>query len=103
MKKIVKYVDTEMNGMAAKKFNAVDSLVLSQLSYVHFDQMVAPLSRGSKTVRLADLLRAEMRFAFHRFLNSTLYDDACRTMQKLFSRSARTPVCAQNAYTRRTL
>lgn len=60
MKNIIGYVESEMSDMAEKKFNAVDSLVLSQLSYVHFEEMVPGLSSSSKSVRIADLLRAEM-------------------------------------------
>jgi hypothetical protein len=69
MKNIIRYVETEMNSFAARKFNAVDSLVLSQLSYVHFEEMVPGLSRGSKPVRIGDLLKAEMFGSMFRWLN----------------------------------
>ena len=59
MKNIIGYVETEMSTLAAKKFNAVDSLVLSQLSYMRFEDIVPPLSRASKPVRIGNLLRAE--------------------------------------------
>jgi len=71
VKNIIGYVETEMNTMAEKKFNAVDSLVFSQLSYVHLEGMVPGLSRSSKPVRVADLLRAEKFSAmFHELLLS---------------------------------
>ncbi len=59
MKNIIGYVETEMKPFKEKPFCAVDSLVLAQLSYVRFEQLVPTLSRWSKPVRFADLLCAE--------------------------------------------
>lgn len=60
MRNIINYVETEMNSLTEKGFNPVDSLVLSQLSYVCFERVVPALSRGSKPVRIRNLLKAEM-------------------------------------------
>ena len=70
MKNIINYVETEMRTMAEKKFNAVDSLVLSQLSYVRLEGMVPALSRWSKPVHMGDLLRAERFGAMFRGHNA---------------------------------
>lgn len=60
MDNIIGYVENNMQGMAQKPFNAVDSLVLSKVSYMRFERMVPPLSPRGAPVRMADLLRAEM-------------------------------------------
>ncbi len=56
---IVDYVENQMAGLAEKPFNPVDSLVLSQLSYVYFTSLIPGLARNAEPVRIGDLLRAE--------------------------------------------
>ena len=60
MSNIIDYVENEMNRFEIKKFNAVDSLVLSQFSYVHFEQAVPDFDDNNPPVRIKDLLHAEM-------------------------------------------
>jgi Protein of unknown function (DUF2974). len=59
MENIITYAQTNMQPMTANKFNAVDSLILSKLCYLHFERIVPALS-GKPPVRLAALLRAEL-------------------------------------------
>jgi hypothetical protein len=60
MENIIEYVEKNMQGMAAKGFNAVDSLVLSKLAYVRFEHIVPSLAERASAVRIGELLRAEM-------------------------------------------
>jgi len=59
MKNIIDYVKNEMSSFETKEFKAVDSLVLSQFSYIYFDGLVPGFSNESSPVRLGDLLKAE--------------------------------------------
>ena len=59
MKNIIDYVKHEMSGFETKNFKAVDSLVLSQFSYIYFDGLVPGFSNELSPVRIGDLLKAE--------------------------------------------
>lgn len=59
MKNIIEYAETELRSFAEKPFGPVDSLILSQFSYIDFEGIVPGLSAGSKSVRIADCLKAE--------------------------------------------
>lgn len=59
MKNIIDYVKNEMSSFETKRFKAVDSLVLSQFSYIYFDGMVPGFSNESPPVRIGDLMKAE--------------------------------------------
>jgi len=59
MENIIEYAENNMKTFAAKEFNAVDSLVLSKLSYVRFENIVPSFSDKSKPVKMGELLRAE--------------------------------------------
>lgn len=59
MKNIIDYVKNEMDRFEIKKFSSVDSLVLSQFSYIHFERLVPGFSNELSPVRLGDLLKAE--------------------------------------------
>lgn len=58
---IIDYVKTEMRTFREHPFQEVDSLVLSQFSYIHLGNMIAPPSEGSvkKPFTLQQLYRAE--------------------------------------------
>lgn len=56
---IVDYVKSQMKDFKTTKFNLVDSLVLSQFVYIHFDKIVPGLADNSEPVRIGDLLKAE--------------------------------------------
>ncbi len=52
MKNIINYVDEEKTPLSKKAFRAVDSLVLSQLAYLHFDGFVHDITVRDKSVML---------------------------------------------------
>ncbi len=56
---IVDYVETQMNDFRTSKFNLVDSLVLSQFIYIHFNKVVPKLAGNGAPVRMGELLKAE--------------------------------------------
>lgn len=58
---IIEYVQTEMRTFAEHPFHEVDSLVLSQFSYIHLGNLIAPPTEGSekKPLTLQQLYRAE--------------------------------------------
>lgn len=58
-KSIIDYAETEFRSMQEKPFGPVDSLILSQLAYIHFDGVVPGMSATTETVRIADSLMAE--------------------------------------------
>lgn len=59
MGNLITYTAQMLDGFAARPFSRVDSLVLSQLSYVHFDGLVPAPQDNAPPVKLANLLRAE--------------------------------------------
>ena len=59
MKSIIDYAETEFAAFDTKPFNRVDSLILSQFSYINFDGIVPGFSTDDKTVRIADCFLAE--------------------------------------------
>lgn len=59
MRNIVDYARTEFRSFDEKPFGPVDSLILSQLSYIHFEGVVPGFEPGAVPVRLADCNRAE--------------------------------------------
>lgn len=56
---IIRYIETEFASFTDIKFNAVDSLILSKLSYIRFEGTVPFISERKKSVSLAALLKAE--------------------------------------------
>jgi hypothetical protein len=60
MGNIIEYIENNMHYLSEKSFNAVDSLVLSKLSYVDFKGLVKGIGDRAKPVRIKDLLKAEM-------------------------------------------
>lgn len=56
---IVDYVESQMEDFETTKFNLVDSLVLSQFVYIHFNKVVLGLVDNQAPVRIGDLLKAE--------------------------------------------
>ena len=56
---IVNYAKTEFSSFEEKPFSDVDSLILSQLSYMYFDGLVCGLKGRGRRVKLRDLYLAE--------------------------------------------
>jgi len=59
MKSIIDYVETELSTFDIKPFNPIDSLILSQFAYIHFDGIVPGLTADTKTIRISDCFLAE--------------------------------------------
>ena len=58
---VIDYVKTEMRTFAEHPFHEVDSLVLSQLSYIHLGNLIVPPTAGAvrKPLTLQQLFRSE--------------------------------------------
>lgn len=59
MENIIQYAENNMKSFADREFNAVDSLILSQLSYIRFEGVVPRLPEKARPVRIGELLKAE--------------------------------------------
>lgn len=59
MGNIIDYVRSEMRTLREKPFCAVDSLVLSQFTYINFTGLVPGIFDDKPSVRICDLLKAE--------------------------------------------
>lgn len=59
MRNIIDYVENEFHTMNEKAFNAVDSLILSQVSSYLYDDLVGNLHNLKPTIYFKDLLKAE--------------------------------------------
>ena len=56
MKNIIDYVENEFNNMNEKKFNSVDSLILSQVTNYLYDDLVGNINNIKPPVYFKDLL-----------------------------------------------
>lgn len=56
---IVDYTESQMDDFKTTKFNLVDSLVLSQSVYIHFNKVVPMLADNKAPIKIGDLLKAE--------------------------------------------
>lgn len=56
---IVDYAKSQMEDFKTTKFNLVDSLVLSQFVYIHFDKVVSWIADSREPLRIGDLPKAE--------------------------------------------
>lgn len=59
MRNIIDYVENEFHTLSEKKFNPVDSLVLSQVTNYFYDDLVGNLSSLKPPIYFKDLLKAE--------------------------------------------
>lgn len=57
---IVDYAETVLEDFSTKPFNPVDSLILAQLTYLNFSVLVPGIREFPQTIRIGDLLRAEI-------------------------------------------
>ncbi len=64
---IIEYAQTQMETFESLPFNSVDSLMLSQLAYMHIGDIVPGVEYDIRPVRIADLYKAE-------FFENILYD-----------------------------
>jgi len=59
MKNMIDYAAEESDNFQSKEFNVVDSLVLSQFAYLHFDGLVPGISDTAKPVSIEEIARRE--------------------------------------------
>ncbi len=59
MNSIITYAKTELAPFDEKPFNDVDSLILSQISYMSFDELVCGIKGIRRTISLKELYKAE--------------------------------------------
>ena len=59
MDNIITYAEETMDSFIDRSFSPVDSLVLSQLSYINFPLFTPKLDSDQASIRIADLFRAE--------------------------------------------
>lgn len=59
MSNIIDYAESELNTFQKKAFNPIDSLVLAQFSYIHFDNIMKVLQKEKNDVMIKDLFKAE--------------------------------------------
>lgn len=60
MGNIIDYAENMLETFEQKPFNSVDSLVLSQFTYLKFEQLVPTINENTPAVRIKELLKAEM-------------------------------------------
>ena len=83
LKNIIDYVRQELSPFDKKQFNDVDSLVLSQLSYVHFNGLIKSVDDMDEPVTIGELLKAEY---FETMFSSVLNGDKSKDL--LFAMAA---------------
>ena len=59
MSNIIDYAEKELNTLEKKAFNPIDSLVLAQFSYIHFDNVMKALKKEKTNIMIKDLFKAE--------------------------------------------
>ncbi len=69
MQNIIEYALGNMKTMTQKEFNPVDSLILSKLSYIRFENLVPLLSKRAHAVRVAEILKAEMFESMFKYIS----------------------------------
>lgn len=70
-KNIISYADAASDSFKEKKFNAIDSLVLSQFAYLNFDGFVPGLSAAAKPIKIGELAdKGDLEGLFHHVSDS---------------------------------
>ena len=60
MENIINYAEKELATLNEKEFNAVDSLILSQISNIILDNLVGCINSNREPVKFKDLLKSEL-------------------------------------------
>ncbi|MBX9138623.1 MULTISPECIES: Mbeg1-like protein [unclassified Clostridium] len=77
MENIISYAKNELHSMNEKEFNTVDSLILSQISYVILDNLVGCINSNRVPATFKDLLKAEF---FHKMFDTIPYGDLTKEL-----------------------
>lgn len=85
MKNIIDYAAENKAGFEQKEFNAVDSLILSQLSYLNFDGLVPDLSASGNPVTIAGIAHSNEIDSLFRYVRN------CDSNRRLFYALAESP------------
>ena len=80
MENIINYAEKELSTLNEKEFNAIDSLILSQISNILLNNLVGCINSNRKPVKFKDLLKAEL---FPRMFDKVPYEES--TKQLLFA------------------
>ena len=96
MGNIIDYVENKMESLNTKEFNAVDSLILSVLSYIRFENIVPLLSERKAPVRFGELLKSEL---FESMFNNLWDMESYRRIFFAFAASPRFRNTYLNFYT----
>lgn len=83
MENIINYAEKELATLNEKEFNAIDSLILSQISNIILNNLVGCINSNREPVKFKDLLKAEL---FPRMFDKVPYEES--TKQLLFSLAA---------------
>lgn len=83
MDNIINYAEKELSTLNEKEFNAIDSLILSQISNIILNNLVGSINSNRYSVKFKDLLKAEL---FSKMFDKVPYDEA--TKQLLFCLAA---------------
>lgn len=70
MENIINYAENELRSISEKEFNAVDSLILSQISNIILNNLVGCINSDRDPVNFKDLLKAEF---FHKMFDTIPY------------------------------
>lgn len=80
MENIINYAEKELTTLNEKEFNAIDSLILSQISNILLNNLVGCINSNREPVKFKDLLKAEL---FPRMFDKVPYEES--TKQLLFA------------------
>ena len=67
MDSIIEYIESRLEPFSTEPFNAVDSLILSEFSYIRLDNIAPALSWWKAPVKICDFAKAEL---FHSILKN---------------------------------
>ena len=79
MENIINYAEKELATLNEKEFNAVDSLILSQISNIILNNLVGCINSNREPVKFKDLLKSEL---FPKMFDKVPYEES--TKQLLF-------------------
>ena len=79
MENIINYAEKEISTLNEKEFNAVDSLILAQISYILLNNLVGCINSNREPVKFKDLLKSEL---FPKMFDKVPYEES--TKQLLF-------------------
>lgn len=60
MENIIEYIENNLKTFDTKEFNVIDSLILSELSYIKLEHIVPSISNRKAPVKIGELLKAEL-------------------------------------------